>query len=428
MTEVASVASSAFPARPGNLVRFLIDGEAIFRRIGEAVASARHGVWLTVAFYADDFRFPDGLALFDVLDAAVARGLDVRVLFWRPNPESSGYGRTFAGTPSDRDLLRARGSRFKVRWDRAKGAFCQHQKSWMIDAGHPSETAFVGGANLTAKALLRHDVYAEITGPSATDIRHNFVQRWNDASERTAPDGNWACDPLDELPILQAMPISQGSSTVQVQRTLGPEKSILDQYKQAIDAASRTIYLENQAIPIPEVAAHLEGALQRGVEVILVVPANPEAPVYEARRDPARCGLFNALERLAAYPNFLLAGMAESSNADRRFTYVHAKVMIVDDAWATVGSCNLHTFSLTGNAEMNASIWDAGAATALRCALFRRQLNVETASLPGREAFAFFRSVARDNRRKIETVSGGLEGAAIMLLPTAYAREPDALP
>src|SRR4030088_2509786 len=79
-----------YPARPGNLVRPLVDGVPAFRRIAEAIKAARHGIWLTVAFYAADFLFPDRQgALFDVLDRAVARGLDVRVLFWRPNPESS---------------------------------------------------------------------------------------------------------------------------------------------------------------------------------------------------------------------------------------------------------------------------------------------------------------------------------------------------
>ena len=142
-----------------------------FRRIGEAVDSARHSVWLTVAFYDDDLQFPDGRgALFDLLDRAAARGVDVRALFWRHNPESSRSGRTFWGTEAERELLRARSSRLRIRWDRAAGGFCQHQKSWMIDAGTPSETAFVGGINLTAKALERHDAYVEVTGPSATDV------------------------------------------------------------------------------------------------------------------------------------------------------------------------------------------------------------------------------------------------------------------
>ena len=188
--------------RDGNLVRPLIGGTTAFRRIGEAVDGARHSVWLTVAFYDDDLPFPDGRgALFDLLDRAAARGVDVRALFWRHNPESSGYGRTFWGTEAERELLRARSSRLRIRWDRAAGAFCQHQKSWMIDAGTPSETAFVGGINLTAKALGRHDAYVEVTGPSATDVQHNFAQRWNDASERHVRDGNWACDGTDELPL-----------------------------------------------------------------------------------------------------------------------------------------------------------------------------------------------------------------------------------
>lgn len=58
---------------------------------------------------------------------------------------------------------------------------------------------FVGGVNLTAKALGspghrdggQHDIYVEVTGPSATDVHHNFVQRWNEASERNCSDGTW---------------------------------------------------------------------------------------------------------------------------------------------------------------------------------------------------------------------------------------------
>jgi len=106
----------------------LVDGPAIARRIGEAVEAARHSVWLTVAFYSDDFLFPDGRGpLFEVLNRAVARG------------------RMFGGSAEQRELLARRGSRFKIRWDRAATVFCQHQKGWVIDAGRPSETAFVGG-------------------------------------------------------------------------------------------------------------------------------------------------------------------------------------------------------------------------------------------------------------------------------------------
>jgi cardiolipin synthase len=137
---VPIASSGSYPIRRDNLVRPFVDGVPAFRRIGEAIDRAQHSVWLTVTFYAEDFSFPDGRgSLFDVLDRAASRGLDVRVLFWRPNAESSGYGRTFPGTETERALLRACDSRLSARWDRAHAAFVQHQKSWLIDAGQPSK-------------------------------------------------------------------------------------------------------------------------------------------------------------------------------------------------------------------------------------------------------------------------------------------------
>jgi len=60
-----------------------------------------------------------------------------RAIFWRHSPETSAYGRTFWGAAAERDRLQARRSRVRIRWDRAAVPFCQHQKSWMIDAGLP---------------------------------------------------------------------------------------------------------------------------------------------------------------------------------------------------------------------------------------------------------------------------------------------------
>jgi phosphatidylserine/phosphatidylglycerophosphate/cardiolipin synthase-like enzyme len=335
-------ASGSYPRRDGNRVRALIGGREAFGRIAAAVDAARRRVWVTVAFYADDFRLPDGRGLFELLESAAARGVDVRAVFWRPNPESAPYGRTYAIDSPARPSL-------KLRWDRASGPYCQHQKSWVVD-----NTGFVGGINLTDKALERHDAYLEVNGPSATDVAHNFVQRWNGASEPHASD---------DLPLPTTVLAPCGTSTVQIQRMFRDERSILAQYECAIDAAERSIYIENQAIPIPPIAARLESALRRGVEVTLLVPADPEEHVYVARKDPARRDLFQALEALGRHPTFRLAGLS---------VYVHCKLMIVDDAWATIGSCNLHSHSLGGSAEMNASIWDAAVARDLRDRLRRK--------------------------------------------------------
>jgi cardiolipin synthase len=339
---VIPAASGSYPRRDGNLVRPLIGAAETFGRIADAVDAARQRVWLTVAFYADDFRLPDRRGLFELLEGAAARGVDVRVVFWRPNPESAHYGRTYPIDSPARPGL-------KLRWDRAVGPYCHHQKSWVVD-----DTGFIGGINLTAKALERHDAYVEVNGPSATDVAHNFVQRWNSASEPPA---------ADDLPLPTTVFEARGRSTVQIQRMYQDERSILDQYEQAIDAAERSIYIENQAIPIPRISVRLEAALQRGVEVVLLVPAVPEEYVYAARKDPGRRAVFDRLEALGRYPRFRLAGLS---------VYVHCKLMLVDDAWATVGSCNLHAYSLGGHSEMNASIWDEVVVRDLRGRLQRK--------------------------------------------------------
>ena len=333
---IPPAASGSFPRRDGNDVRPLIGGAEAFGRIAEAVDAARRRVWLTVAFYGDDFRFPDGRDLFDLLEAAAARGVDVRAVFWRPNPESANYGPTYPIDSPERPRL-------KMRWDRATGPYCHHQKSWVVD-----DAGFVGGINLTVKSLERHDAYVEISGPCASDVARNFVERWNGASEPHA---------RDDLPLPTTVGAPCGTSPVQIQRMFRGDRSILEQYERAIDAAERTIYIENQAIPIPPIAARLEGALKRGVEVLLLVPAVPEKGVYTARQDPARRDLFDGLQALGRYPRFRLAGLS---------VYVHCKLMIVDDVWATIGSCNLHRYSLGGHSEMNASIWDAAVVRALR--------------------------------------------------------------
>jgi cardiolipin synthase A/B len=418
--------------RDGNAVRALVDGEPAFRRICAAIEAARRSVWATVAFITPDFRMPDGQGdLFEVLDRAVARGLDVRVVFWRPNPETRQFEpRTFWGSPDHRRGLTERRSRLRIRWDRAHRAYCQHQKSWIIDAGETSEVAFVGGINLNPRSVVapghfgehhHHDAYVELAGPSAGDVHRNFVQRWNEASERGLEDGTWGHD--GDLAFPSHAPAPLGVAKVQVQRTLhaaryagAGETSIFEQYRLAIAAARRTIYIENQSLEVPEIVADLEEALDRGVEVVLLMPAEPEA-IDSAGRE----AFLEARSALGGYGNFTLAGIAGVDAAgERHNVYVHAKLMLVDDAWATIGSGNLHAYSLFGSTEMNASIWDKAFVRALRCELFAEHLGLDTSHLDDLAALRLYRGVAIENRRKREAGESDWQGLAFALNPATW--------
>lgn len=453
-SHVPAPATVSYPVRDGNLVQPLIDAVPTFTRIADAVDAAKASVWVVAAFLWPAFRLPGGRGtVFDLLDRAAARGLDVRMLVWRPEPGMYGLGKVFVGTEADRELLRSRGSRFAIRWDRAHPRFAQHQKSWLIDAGEPTETAFVGGINLTASIPhvpghpgggQVHDVYVEIAGPAASDVHHNFVQRWNEASERLAEDGVWPnADAASDLPFPRVLSPARGTSRVQIQRTVHPgrytdatpapgasgydiaqgERSILDQYLAAIDAARTSIHIENQAIPIPLVAERLERALRRGVAVVAIVPGVAEEGVRTARRHAAHRESFDRLAALGRHERFVLAGLAGRGASDGRSeVHVHAKVMVVDDAWATIGSCNLHRHSLLGNTEMNASIWDPVIARALRCALMAEHLDIDTGGMDALGVFEVFQRVARDNRQLREAGSSDWQGIVHSLDPGTYGR------
>jgi cardiolipin synthase len=458
-THIPCATSGSYPVRAGNLLRPLIDGEAAFRRICEAIEAAQHSVWVTIAFLHETFRMPDDRgSLFDVLDRAVARGLDVRVLSWRPNHEFRQHypqpawleRRIFDGSEAQRRMLQARGSPFRVRWDRAHGNYCQHQKSWLIDAGEASEVAFVGGMNLNPNVIAapghvgrgqHHDVYLELGGPAASDVHHNFAQRWNEASERSAAGGTWGHDGDDDLAFPSRLSAVRGESLAQIQRTLhaglctdgravpgagsydiaGGERSILEQYLLAIGAARSAIYIENQIITVLPIVEALDAALQRGVNVVALVPADPEGSVRRARQRPENKALFDRFAALGRHDHFALAGIAgPDGNGGRANVYVHAKLMLVDDAWATIGSCNLHGQSLFGNAEMNASIWDPCFVHGLRCTLLLEHLGKATAGLDSREALRLYRRVACENRARRDAGSVDWQGLAFTLDPATY--------
>lgn len=450
MTHIPFVTTGAYPVRAGNRVHPLIDGEPAFRRICEAIDQAQGRVWVTVTFLWATFQMPDDRgSFFAVLTRARQRGLDVRVIFWRPD-DATAQLRTnaFWGSPAHFAQLEQQASDINIRWDRAQPGFCQHQKLWLIDAGLETACAFVGGINLNPHSVVapghrgaeqNHDMYLEISGSAVTDIHHNFVQRWNEASERHAADGWWGPDADRDLAFPDRVAAACGSTVAQVQRTIHSgrytnpyptpggapfaiadgEFSNRDQYIHAIRAARAYIYLENQAISVRPILEELVAAVNRGVAVVLVLPivANSiESPV-------ARPGESFVAERraLARAPHFTLAGLAgRDANGIRHPVHVHAKLMIVDDVWATTGSCNLHRYSVDGNSELNIAFADAVAVRAFRCALLAEHLGQDTAALDGRSALRVFRAVAEQNAERQRRGDPDWAGIACALDPRQW--------
>jgi phosphatidylserine/phosphatidylglycerophosphate/cardiolipin synthase-like enzyme len=390
----------------------------------------------------------------DVLERAALRGLDVRLIFWRPGDETASLrANAFWGSPADMELLARSYPSVNIRWDRASPGYCQHQKTWLIDGRDDEGTCFIGGINLNPHSVVRpdhqgehqnHDIYVEVAGPAVADVCHNFVQRWNEASERKLSDGRWGPRSAETLAYPARLPAPRGHAVVQIQRTthadryrrgepapggesfpiaLG-EKTNLRQYLIAIRAARRTIYLEHQYLDVAEIISELDDALNRGVLVVAMVPVVPvisSDPLARARY----ADIVVRRGRLARHEGFTLCGMAtRGTDGARTPVYVHSKLILIDDEWASIGSCNVHHYSMNGNSELNAAYHDPASVRALRVELFREHLGCDTSRQCDVDALSQFQRVAQSNRTRHALNDPEWDGMAIALDAGSYGLEP----
>lgn len=360
------------PQRAGNAVTPLVGEFAFFDALEAAFDGARRRIWMTLSFVNRAFVLPSGRALWAQLRAAADRGVEVRLLAWQ-NPGFFAPRNLFAG-PN----LPALDPRWQVRWDPSPTpAHCHHEKIWIVDAGEPTEHAFVAGVVLTRTDLAvrraagraegRFDMGLSAIGPVARDVARVFQARWR----RLGPD------PVRLAPPEEVAAVA-GGAPAQLGRTERPGllwpaglTTIHAQYQRAFDAARDRIVLVNQHPGELDLLQRLDRALARGVSVQLIVPGEPMAAIGQARRsgDPRYRATFEALSALGAHPGFSLA----APRLEGAWTYVHAKLCVVDGAFVSCGSANLVDLSLAADhTETNLHVWSAPLAGAIEAALDRQ--------------------------------------------------------
>jgi len=402
------VQRASYPARAGNHVRILVDGVETFTRISEIVLGARTRVWITVSFVDLHVDIPGaGMTFLELVEAVAARGVDVRLLFWWS--EFPGIG-SFRGDDHEIEELAARDTAVRMRWDHLRHG-CHHQKTWIVDGTH----AFVGGININEEALSEpehrgpgfHDVFCEVEGSAAADVATNFIDRWNQATVTRQrglafPSIDHAGD-LDEAlaPEVALASAHFDDASVQIVRTIADgvysgargwhaerrfdladgETSVCETTHAWIESAERNIYIENQFLMDPATIGLLRDAAERGVEIIAVVPGEPDPnlllyPEEDMKRTRS------ALTGISGTANLGLFALIHA-DADAQPIYVHSKLMIVDDRLLMLGSANIWPPSFTSDSELNVCVWDATTAKSTRTRLWLEHLcGTEAAGLP----------------------------------------------
>jgi len=438
----------SYSPRQGNTLNLYIDGQESFAAIADSIASATSSVYATFAYVDLGFRLKPQENTMTILDLLLARaqaGVDVRILIWNPvlvNPIG-----TIPDPPTKSIAGLNDGPRtVQARWDSANtigplysAPFgCHHQKTFVIDR----KIAFVGGINSVQNywdtpehqikeehrvpySITRplqdstypnypplHDLFARITGPCVQDVEANFVQRWNGASfphaEQTKP-----------LTLSPSTVVTEGPLSLQITRTIAPKKyadlpqgesSILDSYLKAISAAQKLIYFENQYYYNDAIDEALEHALARGVRIIGLLARRPDQGqlqgIWESTREwyvhlglmahrwISRCGVE------LYYPSIAQPDLTSPGHFLFEDIYVHAKVLIVDDMFLTLGSANISSYSMDFHSEMNVVCNDPATALTLRTRLWQEHLQTDLPTdifTDPEKAYSYWRADAQAN-------------------------------
>ncbi|MDX9995463.1 MAG: cardiolipin synthase ClsB [Rhodocyclaceae bacterium] len=334
----------------GNRIELQETGTQFFPALLAAIEAAECEIHLETYIFADDIT---GRRIVAALAAAAERGVAVRVLVdgfgAREFPEGLGLVLEKSGVAVE--VYRAEAGRLRLRRHRLRRL---HRKLAVIDGS----IAFVGGINIvddvdTPDLGPRFDYAVRITGPLVARIRDSMTRLWRLVG--------WARRQRRPPPL--SIPACGGEKTAGtmaaafvIRDNLRHRRAIEDAYLDAI-AAARTEVTIASAYFLPGLRFRhaLVEAAARGVRVTILLQGRVEYALLHYATQ-------------ALYGHLLKNGVRV---CEYRTGFLHAKVAVIDDAWATVGSSNIDPFSLLLAREANVVVRDAAFAARLRESLAR---------------------------------------------------------
>jgi cardiolipin synthase len=229
-----------------------------------------------------------------------------------------------------------------------------HRKIVVVDR----RLAFVGGMNIIddrempGQDFPRYDYAVRVEGPLVDEIHAASRRLWTRAVWSRRLRLVWHRGHKEPVP--QPKFAGHMRSAFLVRDNFRHRRDIEDAYLKAIAQAQREIILANAYfLPGMNFRHALLTAAGRGVRVVLLLQGKIE---YRLAHYASR----------ALFGSFLDAGIAVY---EYHQSILHAKVAVIDEHWATVGSSNLDPFSLLLALEANIVVDDRNFATALKDSL-----------------------------------------------------------
>jgi cardiolipin synthase len=327
-------ALTAAPRRPGNRVKVMRNGETLTEML-EAISSAKTTIDLSSYIYwpgaiADDFT--------DALVERAGAGVDVNMVV-----DAYGSAR-LNGNGDHLDRLSDAGVTVAMfrppRWytlDKVNNRM--HRRLLIVDG----TVGFAGGVGVAdvwtgdaGDPEHWRETHLRIEGPSVLDVFGAFAENWIEATGEV-PGPAHVPDPHHGFDDGVAVQVTRGTPT-------GGPTGTTQLFFMAIAGARRRLWFTTAYFaPDPAFEDVLCAAAGRGVDVRILV--NGQQVDKEVARQAGQ----------RSYAKLAEAGV-RVHEYDR--TMLHAKVMLVDDEWANIGSSNFDSRSFDHDLEVNVSLVD----------------------------------------------------------------------
>ena len=326
-------AHTGSPIVGGNRIDVLLNGDQIFPAKLAAIRSARATITYAEYFYADGG--PSG-----AIAAAVAERCRAGVV---ANVLLDGFG-TLSMPREYVDLLKGAGCHVATfrplgRWVSIGRHNKRNHRRILVADGR---LAITGGSGVSDKwtgngRLDGHwrDTDVRIEGPAVHNVQSAFLENWREATGELLGGERYFSEARRTVGDARAQVIKSSPA--------GGSYEMHTMYLLAIAAARRSIYLTNPYfLPDERMERALLGAAARGVRVVALTPGKIDHNVVRAasRRGFGR----------------LLQGGIEIY--EYQAALLHAKTMVIDGVWATVGSTNFDNRSFALNDELNVVLYD----------------------------------------------------------------------
>jgi cardiolipin synthase len=335
------------PLSEGNSVEILKNGDRSFPPMIAAIRAAKRTITMETYIYWDG---EIARVFAEALAERCRAGVEVKLIL-----DSVGSAKM---SPSLIDFLRKNGVDVlwyhPLRWyTLSRINHRTHRKLLIIDG----RIGFTGGYGIADEWVGDADspdhwreTNVRIEGPAVTQMQFAFMDNWIKAGG-LIPTG------LDYFPRVEPA----GAVHVQVIKSSPSEgvSAVKLFYGLALASARRRISISNAYfIPDADAVRALEGAARRGVEVRVIVPGRwSDVPIV---RQASRWH----------YDRLLRRGIRVF---EYQPTMMHAKTMVVDGLWTTIGSSNFDERSFRLNDEVNVGIYDARIAAEME-AMFEEDL------------------------------------------------------